>query len=874
MFKQLIKILIKVKAIWHRFSIKDNNTSCDSTSKIDSQKGEKPDVVTTDEETADKREDRTAKEHSTTSYESQSEENTGAGSDSQTDSKALGEDKSDNKAIETKSQADSQTDSAEQGEEKSDDQSDKSRSQKKMRGESDSVSNSKTTSVGTRTTGKKDKTGKAGKAKEPWNIGGRRGPGSNVPEGNIDHQTEYNPRPELVCRKNRRQWEILLVVPEERLPVAVQQNGVFLCGSNGEYSLNDFSEDLTVIYEDSEGKERVELYKDESPLIFKLRKRWRGDGRKIRGISRGYFIVFTPNEWARTGDRPVIEEACSDESFLAHYFYSDGGSVEGGFEGHELPSNREAFWLRGSSIYDDSEQGPLFIGKPPNLEIAESVSWVRIGEEGGGDWKGENFRSVEQYTVNNALNGRQGWFYVRIYDQDVNLIDGNDFRYSRTLKEIRVDDRVYSNEMLLVPSTGGYRGTVIQFIGTEGSNIFPTENGNNSHTSIRNDGAVIVEPHPDGDRTEWAVGGVDTAITLPRIWWRITETENFSDEWRATPIDLSREEFRENIDAVVHISLPSNIQTIQVGFDSDLDRLYSATFADENENRRICELPIRDFVDYGEINSRLLEDTYLQVQCSGEVIPIIRVPAEEPLLREIRVNGTMYSEEMLLVPSTNGYTETIIRFLDIEGNNIFPTENGNNSHTRIRNDGAVIVEPHPDGDLTKWTVDSVDIVIRLPRVWWRIMETDDFSDEWRDTPIVMPRERLRGNRNAVVHISLPPNIQTIQVGFDYSLRRSYSATFAGENRNRSVALRIRDLDHKEIERPSSKSTYLSIQCNGKKVSIIRVPGEGEICPRCDSDRLTKIYSPNDNLMWYWCQDCRWESPKYPQSAIQTIEEQK
>ena len=332
------------------------------------------------------------------------------------------------------------------------------------------------------------------------------------------------------------------------------------------------------------------------------------------------------------------------ENFRRIIFYSDGSTTDDGFEGYELPSNREAFSLKGSSIYDDSEQGLLFISNPPDLEItesvAESVSWVRIGAEGGGCWRGENFRSAEQHTVNNALNGRQGWFYVRIYDQDVKLMDSDHFRYSQPLKEIRVDDTVYSDDMLLVPSTdkdtNGYTETIIQFIDTEGNNIFPEQKGNNSHTSICNDGAVIVAPHPDGDLTEWKVGSVDTVITLPRIWWRIMETE---DEWRATPIVMSREEFRENADAVVQISLPSNLDEIQVGFDCDLQRAYSATADDENENKREVELPIRDFVDYEEIENPSSKDTHLKIQCNGKVLPIIRVSADRlPPLTKPLVN--------------------------------------------------------------------------------------------------------------------------------------------------------------------------------------------------------------------------------------------
>ena len=711
-------------------------------------------------------------------------------------------------------------------------------------------------------------------------IGGKRGSGSNGPEYSTNHQTEYNPKPDLVCRKNGWQWEIVLVVPEERLPVEIQQNGVSLSGSNGEYRLNDFSEDLTVIYEANE--ERVELYNDQSPLIFKLRKKWKGDGRKVRALSRGYFIVFALNEWQRRGTK----EACSDGRFSAHYFYADDNITTDDFEGHELPSNQEGFSLRGSHIYDNSEKGLLFIEDPPNLEPAESVLWARIGEEGGGDWKGENFKPAEK-TVKEVLNGQQGWFYVRVYDNEVKLIDSNDFRYSQTLKEIWVNGTMYSEEMLLVPSANGYMETTIQFIDTKGNNISPEKMGNNSHASIYDDGAVIVAPHPDGDLTEWKVDRVDTVISLPRIWWRITKTDNSSDEWIDTPIVMSRKEFRENTDAVVQISLPSNIEKIQVGFGFDLHRSYSTD--DENQNKRRIELPIRDFVDYEEIEIPFSKNIYLNIQCNGKILPIICVPAEEPLLKKILINDTIYPEAMLLVPSTDGYTETIsIRFIDAKGSNIRPKQKGNNSRVSICDDGAVIFAPPdsaltkgPDSDLTEWNVDNLDKVVSLPRIWWRITKTNDFSDGWCDEPIVMPRQKFRRNMNAIVQISLPSSVYKIRAEFGSDFQRSYSYKPTTDNKNKRIfELPIRDLDYKEIERPSSKSTYLNIQCNEEKLLIIRVPAEGEICPECDSNRLTKINSEKDKLMWYQCQLCKWESQKYnvladeSQSAIQITEEQR
>ena len=759
--------------------------------------------------------------------------------------------------------------------------SDELQSQENTGDGTDAPSNSKKDSAEADTTGKQSKTDREGKTQGPRDIKGRRGDPPNAPEGSANHQTEYNPKPELVCQKNGWHWEILLVAPEEQPLVKVQQNGLSLPSPNGEYRLNHFSEDLTIIYEDSKDEERVELYKDESPLIFKLRERWTGKGQKVRGISRGYFIIFAPNEWERKGDPPVAQEACSDERFWAHYFYSDDSSATNGFEEHELSSNQEDFRLQGRSIYDDSDQGLLFIGNPPDLEPTESVLWARIGEEGGEGWKGENFRPSER-NMREVLNDRQGWFYVRVYHEAAQLMDSDHFRYSQTLKEIRVDGTIYSAEMLLVPLTSGYREIIIQFIDAEGKNLCPKKKGNNSHTSIRDDGAVIVASHPDGDLTKWELPSgkysVDTVINLPRVWWRIIETEEFLEAWCDKPIDMSRQKFRENTDAAVQISCPSNLDTIQVGFDSDFDRSYSATLGDENENKHIFELPIRDFVDYEEIDTRLLEDTYLQVQFNGEVIPIIRVPAEEPLLQEIRVNGTIYSEGMLLVPSidengkTTGYEETIIEFIDTGGRNIRPKKKGNNSHASIRNDGAIIVEPTPDGELTEWEVGSVDKVLSLPSVWWRITETE----EWRATSVDMSHAEFRENTNLVVQISLPSSIRVIQAGFGYNLQRSYTGSMDSANENKRIfELSIRDfVNFEEINTRLSEDTHLQIQCNREVIPIIRVPAER--CSECGSTQITEKRYPTEQRIELFCRTCesKWQientivSIAEPQSAKQ------
>ena len=470
-----------------------------------------------------------------------------------------------------------------------------------------------------------EKEKKRRKPKAPREIGGRRTQGPRAPE--LPRRRPPVSRPELICRKppGSLQWEIVLSADNECQIKEVRHNGESLDSEKGEYRLQSFAGRLSVSLNDE--KDIVFPLVDDKPLIFKLSANWQNDGRKVSSITGGHFIVITPKSWNRIGHVPVECERCKDDNFIAHYFYCGNdelGADIGGFEGQELIFSKSAFKLKGSSVFDDSKMGKLFVGDaPPELTLTPDVVWARVGEEENNGWKGENFKPSDR-TLAEVLDDRQGRFFIRFYDSEAKLLDSGEFRYLPDFKEIRVNGERYNERRVLLPP---YTRTTVEFVGVDGL-IFPVLD-EEAYAEVEAKGIVVVKGHPDGDMLRCSVevgnGSTDCIIRLPRIWWRMERDGDEFDEWRDTPLTMTRQEFRKRADAneIIRLRLPELIKSIHVGFDDELERAY---YRENKENG--CLLPLADFVDYSQIDQRLKEDASFQVKCSGEVLTLIRVSAD------------------------------------------------------------------------------------------------------------------------------------------------------------------------------------------------------------------------------------------------------
>ena len=466
-----------------------------------------------------------------------------------------------------------------------------------------------------------------GTGHKPSNIGGKRGGQTTKPQPKPKQPPSS--RPELVCRKvhGSGMWEVVLTADDECLLSAVHLESKALCPSNKECRVPSLKGHLVVSCQ-NETEHDIPLFGNE-PLIFKLRKNWAGEGRKTSRITNGHFIVITPDTWERTGHAPVEPDNCSDAAFQAHYFYRDATTPNedvDGFREYNVLLNASGIDLTGQRVYDDSEEGALFVGVAPILKSSPGIVWARVGKESDHGWKGENFEPGKQ-SLSEVLNGREGRFFLRVYDSQTRLFDSTEFRYLHNLKQIQVNGMQYTKDTVLMPHSSGYPPTEICFVCAEGTTISPVMLSEATNATVRSD-LLDVPPHPDADHI-WCTLGCDTSgvniiLELPRIWWRMEYDRNNADPWRDTPLVMTRQEFQNHArkNATMYV-LSKRFQSVRVGFDDELDRVCRRT----TEEDRIS-IPLTEFVDYEQIDKRQYDDASFNVEWAGEVLPLIRISAD------------------------------------------------------------------------------------------------------------------------------------------------------------------------------------------------------------------------------------------------------
>ena len=462
--------------------------------------------------------------------------------------------------------------------------------------------------------------------RKPRHISGRRG----RQPGNPGSERKDSPssRPELICRRVPASaiWEVILYADEQWPVAAVHLERTPLDSTGQQCRLPSLRGRLIVSSRDGQ-EHPVPLFEAE-PLIFKLRKNWAGEGRRIARITTGYFIVIAPDTWQRTGRAPVEPDGCADPAFRAHYFHRDetasAGSVDGFREWSGSP-DVTAIELTGRHIYDDSDDGLLFVGDAPTLESSPEIEWARIGEETEHGW-GRNFRPDWQ-SLPEILAGREGRFFLRVYDREVSLLDSAAFRYVHDLIRIEVDGAEYAQDTLLVPTKTGYPRTEVRFIGAGGSTC-TTVLGPQARQALTPSGAIVVPPHREADRVSCRLGSgagaVDIVLDLPRIWWRLGHERLGTGEWRDTPLVMTREEFKNYAYADATLSLLSKREaSVRAGFDDEPDQRYSRTIKDD----RIA-IPLSHFADHAQIDRRLNDDAHFNVRLAGGMVPLVVIAAD------------------------------------------------------------------------------------------------------------------------------------------------------------------------------------------------------------------------------------------------------
>ncbi len=434
-------------------------------------------------------------------------------------------------------------------------------------------------------------------------------------------------RARIVCRKRAGRWEVA-VVPAPGVVVRGETEGPS-AAANGEFLPNAFRSVAQIEDEAGGRTERVPLYVDE-PMVFRLGAEWQGEGRKVGGVGGGHFIVIAPAEWTRLGDALVDPEACVDAGFRAHYFVADRGdglAVEG-FAERGVSSSIIA--LDGDRVFDESDQGELFVGEPPALK-ALGMALVRVGEEGKQGW-GESFALDGERSLADVLDGREGRFFVRVYREGTGVeADSVQFRYLGDLREIRMKGEAYTADTVLLPTTRGNAAVEVQIVAAEKTGVAVTGATDGTREFEVDAGTVVCPADPEARQLRFRVAGkrgdVDVVVGLPRMWWRLARPGESPQPWRDQAQTMTREEFRTLglAGAEISIDVPARVPRVGVGFGDEGGMNYRAR---KDGPRRCCTVPLAHYLDHMEIDQRLFRDAALGARLGEAAVDLIGITAD------------------------------------------------------------------------------------------------------------------------------------------------------------------------------------------------------------------------------------------------------
>ena len=439
-------------------------------------------------------------------------------------------------------------------------------------------------------------------------------------------------RPKLICRENpaSHSWDVILSAyeecPLEKVYSESENPETVPEVDQEEHSIPLLSENL-IVECGNEYKTTISLFDKKEPLIFKLQKDWTGTGHRVSRITRGYFILIAPKTWERKGDVPAEPNNCVDSDFKVHFLNTTSGEDFGTLGKWKIPSPGQVIKLIGERIFDDSEEGDLFIDDVPTLDKKKlsGIVWARVGEEKRNGWKGINFKPHEE-CLPEVLGDRKGKgrFFLRVYDKEAILVDSVDFRYLNELKKIRIDDEEYTEGMLLAPESSGYPLIKIQFIGTDG--VMMPQLLDNPNCKVNSSGIIEIPANKKADTINCFLnssgGKVKITLNLQQIWWCKKKPDNTEfGEWCARPFDMTQKDFLQQAEEKVRIYFsPRKLKSIPIGFGNESELV-----------EQICKdgIPLSYFTSHDEIINKLENDTHLNIIWNEKIFPIIHLQPDQ-----------------------------------------------------------------------------------------------------------------------------------------------------------------------------------------------------------------------------------------------------
>lgn len=499
----------------------------------------------------------------------------------------------------------------------------------------------------------------------PGERGGRpRGPTQPSPMRSLQEPKLRALKPEIICWNEGWEWIVGIEIPEEFASPRVAQNDELLEQDTADaaiYYLRNFENIVRVDWTAGEQDRKIDIPIMETGrnyLIFKMRKDWKGLGRLVRRPTAGYYLIIAPQEWKldeeTSGPAPVEPENVQINGYKAHFFVLRQNEdtvvafIDAKDERIKVDLESSRFHLVGREISDSSEDmGPLFGEEPPRIKTINERGWssvgvVVVGEEGSGRnrWRTQFVpqEDAEEQRMPDELTNRQGgWYFVRIYDKENDLLESMDFRFIAGLKDIQI----MNSECL--PEPDGYNDVIVQLIHQANCKVEPAGGEMYHALKIRQENnltIVTIPPRPNYDKTHWILSNesatTKVAVLVERVWWCVDRLGVVPESWKDKTVSLSREDFTATTDKALWMKFPRKrwISKIEVGFNHTKSRGYSVEVKKEE-----IAVPLRDFCDAEEIENKQEEST-MKIWVSHDGIKtfeaiVLKIPPELPLRLEL-----------------------------------------------------------------------------------------------------------------------------------------------------------------------------------------------------------------------------------------------
>jgi predicted nucleic acid-binding Zn-ribbon protein len=416
--------------------------------------------------------------------------------------------------------------------------------------------------------------------------GGSRGPRETTKHTDTLSEKAPQTKSELVATRGSGDWQIFVDV-ESLDPTKIrvlQGNDCLLNTSNALQfgPLRDLTTPLQILCDGVKVAEK-ELLTNTSPILyFRFHNQF---AREVRRLSRGLTLAIVPDQWeydeGKSGLSPIESEAIDIPGYRVHFISADTGATtlfnRPGEKPFEVTSSNPRFLLTGHRLPDAEEaMGPLFGGELPLLGADKDEDWAKVhtivvGVEGRGPgrWR-------DKCKLNGSGSGDwqervrpqgSGWYFVRLYDSDDDLIDSLDFRYVKGLKRI---ETVRGEQAL------NREHVFIEFVHDENVSVnFTEETPHLPHRSVRPGTSTVfswpIDPHFAKVRFAVCEGEQDVRVSLDtdRIWWALaTGSHAQAPDWQLSGIELDRDDFAPMSTAALLFRFPHQAKLgASIGFE-------------------------------------------------------------------------------------------------------------------------------------------------------------------------------------------------------------------------------------------------------------------------------------------------------------------